>query len=213
MKIYRPVFSNHLNQGWGENKACVKSTNGHALRPFQVLGGIYTTCPIDSIPFYTAIGMKGHNGYDLMTYHGEPVYHSGEYDGWMKTEIDSEGGIGVRVISNDPQIEGKHAQLLYWHLKSVVGYDKKPIKEGDLIGYADNTGSSGGDHLHFALKLCDKYGKTLNSDNGYAGAIDQTPFYENVFVLKVLDVKEQALTAIQLANKVILALKAKLGLI
>ncbi len=67
-----------------------------------------------------------------------------------------------------------------------------PIKRGDLIGFADNTGFSTGDHLHFGLKPI----KTANGGpispedatdvgnyqnleqlNGYAGAIDPSPYY------------------------------------
>lgn len=191
------------------NKACVKLDNlGKPIRPFQVINALSdNVCPVNSIPFYKAIDMKGHNGYDFMAYHGEPVYHSGDYDGFMKTEVDQDGGIGVRVVSNQPLINGKHVQLIYWHLKSVVGHDTKEIKKGDLIGYADNTGSSSGDHLHFALKLCDKKGKTLNSGNGYAGAIDHTPYYENSFIGDVVRLT-QTLTLLQQLSKALLMFKS-----
>lgn len=155
------------------------------VRPFEVIGG-RVICPVGYKKFYPLIGLKGHNGYDFVAYHGEPVYHSGNYDGWMRTEVDKDGGIGVRVISNDPLIDGKHVQLLYWHLKSIVGYDKKPVSCGDLIGYADSTGASSGDHVHWAPKLCNSKGVTLNADNGYAGAFDPRPYFVNEFVIDVL---------------------------
>ena len=176
MKIYRPVKSNHRTQMFGENK----------------------------LPWYKEWGMRGHNGEDWRAYHGEPVYHSGDWDGIAYTETDKDGGIGVDVIS--PKLGYK---LRYWHLKSTNVYDGQEVKMGQLIGYADNTGTSTGDHLHWSLKKVDKNGKTLNRNNGYYGAVDFSQYFENEFVLDKLEVKEKLLTIIQLYHKLILLLKSR----
>jgi len=192
LKIYRAVRPNVLTQGWAENLACTKTdANGKAIRPFKIRTARSDgSCNAGYTKFYPAIGMKGHNGYDLALPHGEPIYHSGDYNGWMKTEVDSSGGIGVDIVSNeeilrDNTSEASHIKLRYWHLKSVVGWDGKKISPGDLIGYGDNTGASSGNHLHFGLKWCNKEGKGTHTNNGYYGALDLTEFYENKFVVDV----------------------------
>lgn len=171
LEIYRPVLSNKLTQGFAENKACIYP-NGKIVSKYG------NVCPSGSRDFYKSIGMKGHNGADLKAYHGEPVFHGGNFDGWMRIEKDRAGGIGVDVISHE-ELELKdgtksHVLLRYWHLKAPIGHDGKDVSLGMPIGLADNTGTSSGDHLHFGLKLCDKKGNTKNRGNGFTGGIDIT---------------------------------------
>jgi murein DD-endopeptidase MepM/ murein hydrolase activator NlpD len=129
------------------------------------------------------MGMKGHTGIDMPSIHGETVVHAAMYDGWMKIEKDMQGGIGVDVISNEPvklkDGTESYIKMRYWHLKSPIGWDKKPVKYGQPIGLADNTGASSGDHLHWAPKRCTKEGITLDNNNGYGGAFDPMPYYNN----------------------------------
>lgn len=122
-------------------------------------------------------GIKAHNGIDFRAGHGTPVYAT--HDGTATYEVDPAGGCGVVVVSKDSSYK-----TIYWHFcpKSDPQF-KSPIEGsvlvemGDIIGYADNTGASTGDHLHFGLKLC-LNGVTINTDNGYLGAIDPTPYFD-----------------------------------
>lgn len=215
MKIYRPVKSDHIFQKFGENKACTKlGSDNKPIRPFQVIGtNTDNVCPIGYTSFYAAIGMKGHNGVDSQTYHGEPIYFPVDAPGiqWeAATEVDQDGGIGVRVRSTTPvaldhlppqavgslnMIQTQYAmysgavylEFLFWHLLTVDVYDKKPIKLGDRLGWADSTGASAGDHLHWALKISsDTSWFTLDGDNGYTGAIDFMDWFDNRFVLDII---------------------------
>lgn len=200
MRIYRPVKTNRIGQTFGQNLAC-ETNDGKIIS--AISDG---ACPSGSVLFYPKIGLKGHNGYDLGAYRGEPIYHCGDFDGWLIPHYDGNGGIGVDVVSNAPQDLGgeKHfVKIRQWHLLSVVGNYGKKVKMGDLIGYADNTGYSAGDHDHIGGKKCDKDGNSIDKWNGYYGAFDITPYWENVFVLDVIGTKQAALTAIQLAQKVI----------
>lgn len=223
INLYRAVRSAHLNQAFAENNACCQTdANGKPLQPFKVLGGIYpATCPIGSVKFYEAIGMKGHNGRDWMAYHGEPVYFAAT-DGSLNpiagtcyTEVDSSGGIGVDIIFQDP-VSLAWKQLKLWHLLKVNVFDGQVIKSGDCIGWADNTGASGGDHLHDGFK-------PLNSsnledkqfpNNGYTGAIDPATdpdvhdFQASSFILDVLNLNQQ-LTLMQRLFKLLLLLKGR----
>lgn len=194
LRIYRPVKFNWITQKFGENKACAKTgPDGRAIRPFVVKTEQSDgTCEAGYTKLYPLLGLKGHNGYDLAAPHGAPLYHSGDYEGWMKTEVDANGGVGVDIISNEKLLtdntgEAHYIKLRYWHLKSVVGHDGKKIVLGDLIGYVDNTGISSGDHVHFALKLCTQEGRAINRDNGYYGSVDKTRYYQNTFVIEILD--------------------------
>lgn len=161
-------------------------------QPFGVNGEYYRK---------NGIPVKGHNGIDLRAYHGQAVYavHSGLA---YYTDDDGNEGDGVVIISDEKyEFEGKesHFKTIYWHLcdphkepqftSPVFRYriatkgKGMPVKKGDIIGYADNTGFSNGDHLHFSLKPVSKgesNGTWWNTkqNNGYGGAIDPMPFFE-----------------------------------
>ena len=172
--LTRPVRSKRITQGFGENKACIDMRG-------NVIAKKGDTCPLGAIDFYKSMGMLGHNGIDIATIHGESVVHNATFDGWMKIEKDFAGGIGVDVVSNHPiklnDGTESYIKIRYWHLKAPVGWDGKEVKYGQIIGLADNTGASSGDHLHWAPKVCDKHGNSLNKDNGYFGSFDATPYY------------------------------------
>lgn len=148
-------------------------------------------------PMYLNMGMKGHNGLDYFAKHGEPIYAC--HDGYAYYQIDTGGGHGV-VIRSTEKIDGKLFKTIYWHLPDPT---KEPllsspitetdpngkgqfVKRGDLIGYADNTGLSTGDHLHFGMKFITEGENggafyNLNQNNGYYGAVDPVP-YMNLFI-------------------------------
>ena len=209
MKIYRPIKTNYLGQGFGENKAmCKLHSDGEAIRPFIIKSIPRSGIPFGWASFYPMLGMLGHNGYDHNSYHGEPLYFPADFAGaggwWSKDASDIDGGLGVDVISKkEVLIEGRvsYVKMRFWHLKT--GFKLDNVQMGDLIGFCDNTGASSGDHLHWSLKRCTKDGRGIDLDNGYYGAIDFTPFYSNNFVLDVIGVQAQAMTAIDAAHKVI----------
>lgn len=138
-------------------------------------------------PMYTNMGMLGHNGIDFTAVHGIPVYAA--HEGICYPEIDGSGGNGVVIRTlNDYEYEGKQVRFktIYWHLMqsdAVVKTGQK-VLAGELIGYADNTGMSTGDHLHFGLKpqMWNENDWTWynpDQNNGYLGAIDPAPFFED----------------------------------
>lgn len=215
MKVLRSIRSNRKTQSFGEAKACATQYADGRIQVFPMPPN--GTCPVGQKNLYKDIlGMKGHNGEDWAVWRGEPLYFPVFIDGakWRaKTEIDSAGGIGVNIISINPvQLEGYygHIKFKFWHLQKPLVLDDQEVKPGDLIGLCDSTGLSGGDHLHWSMKKCYPTGVPLDRNNGYYGAMDFGPWFENMFVFDFLklqsvevQVKEAQLTLIQLLNKII----------
>lgn len=168
------------------------------------------------------IDILGHNGLDLRTYHGQPVYAS--HSGWAKYETDKKGGHGVTIRSRDKALlfgVMSFYKTGYWHLcdynqeplyASPIPHDGKEhfVDVGDIIGFADNTGLSTGDHLHFFLKPIaqDKKGNWYNTrqNNGYGGSVDPS-FYmmqvsapEHIKIGEVTEATEKALIYLQAAG-------------
>ena len=142
-------------------------------------------------------GIKGHNGIDFQAYHGQPIYAS--HDGLAQFEIDNSGGHGV-VIYNEAGFK-----TIYWHLcdstkepqfKSPIEDGPVQVKTGDLIGYADSTGASTGDHCHWGFKFCLKDENTgawynTNQNNGYNGAEDPLPYCDKLTPDQIQIIKKE----------------------
>jgi murein DD-endopeptidase MepM/ murein hydrolase activator NlpD len=166
----------------------MKLTLAYPVTPYklnQAFGVNYYT-------YFNAFGIQGHNGLDLDAYHGQPVYAS--HEGTVSLQVEANEGRGIVITSNEKyDYKGSqcHFKSIYWHLcdPNKEPQYKSPLKEGqivkagDLIGYADNTGMSTGDHLHFGLKpvkkMNDFYSYNIEQENGYLGAIDPTPYLLN----------------------------------
>jgi murein DD-endopeptidase MepM/ murein hydrolase activator NlpD len=149
------------------------------------------------VDFYKQMGLKGHNGIDIVTYHGQPL--RAPHDGIvMYAGYDTSGGLGIELRTKqryDYNGQTAYFKTILWHLKtgSLLVKEGDEVKAGDLIGQCDNTGMSTGDHLHFGLKLLDDSFDTLNKDNGYMGAVNPAPVMSGFYakdkntVLDLLD--------------------------
>lgn len=193
LRLYRPVVTNKLTQVFGVSKACVFNDGRVVSKNRQ------GNCPHGSRDLYRSLGMAGHNGLDFATHRGESIFKCGTFDGWMKTEVGRDGGIGVDVISNRQlffpgkppaaiadkvQLWSQHGEEgfisfvkeRHWHCLSAVGHDYKQVKLGQVIALADSTGASSGDHDHFGMKFCDDRGVRLDRTPDWTGAFDPLPF-------------------------------------
>jgi murein DD-endopeptidase MepM/ murein hydrolase activator NlpD len=166
-KLYYPLATSRTNQSFGANPAYYAKFRDATGNP-----------------------LKGHDGIDFYATHGTPVYAA--HDGLIHFERDPHGGEGMAIrdqSGNYSNIQG-FPITMYWHLigdtdgkfPSPIPTDGNsyPVKTGDLIGYADNTGApfeSSGDHLHFGLFAVDANNNTLSLGNGFNGRIDPTPFF------------------------------------
>jgi murein DD-endopeptidase MepM/ murein hydrolase activator NlpD len=140
----------------------------------------HSVCPVSFRSLYS--NMNGHNGLDIPAKRWQPIYaaQSGRVDE-VCTEVARGLGVGVRTLAPN----GKWYRHRYWHLIAIDVESGDELNTGDLIGYADSTGFSSGDHLHFELKEVDRDGRVLNQGNGYFGAVDPLPFMENKFALEI----------------------------
>lgn len=131
-----------------------------------------------NLTLYQYFGMKGHTGLDCQAQRGDPVYAS--HDGKVtEIETEEERGLGVGITMQEKrEMEGGEyfAHTRYWHLQYDTVSMGQVVKAGDLIGYADNTGYSSGDHLHYELKPKNEKGKNVFQDNGFYGAVDPKPY-------------------------------------
>lgn len=101
---------------------------------------------------------SSHRAIDLRAAVGDPVYAAEDgtvswvqkWDGNTKTGNQSYGNL-VRLDHNP--YNGKNLQTYYAHLNQTLVNQGQKVKEGDLIGYAGNTGNSFGSHLHFEVRL------------------------------------------------------------
>lgn len=134
-------------------------------------------------PSYKQKGLKGHSGEDLFTKHGQPVYAS--HDGICFPTVDDHGGNGI-VLQAEPLYKAYFT--IYWHLMDAdaVVHTGQKVKAGDLIAYADNTGNSTGDHLHFGLTDYTNY----DPNNGYEGHLDPQLYYNGKYAEDINKVEE-----------------------
>ena len=101
---------------------------------------------------------SAHNAIDLRAATGTPVFAAEggtvdwvqKWDGRTKTGNQSYGNL-VRV-QHQPYNGGK-LQTYYAHLDSTVVAEGQTVQEGELLGFAGNTGNSFGSHLHFEVRL------------------------------------------------------------
>lgn len=185
MQIFRSIRTNRITQGFG-----LENTNKALLSA------------------YMKYGLKGHNGIDFALWYKEPIFWDVDTIGKViEAKADNSGGMGVTIISRDK--DGTYYKHRFWHLIRFACKTGDYLESGEIIGYGDSTGFSTGNHLHRDLKKVRKNPDgtytTLDWNNGYKGAIDLSPYFENKFILDVIrDLLEES---ISLAQKVINLIK------
>lgn len=159
----------------------------YPVKPFIVTQKFGETAFLE---YYKANGVifDGHNGIDLATPYSAEVYAA--HDGVVEVQVDVNQGHGVVLTSSslyEYKGENVYFKTIYWHLiDNIPVKTGQRVKAGDLIGYADSTGLSTGNHLHFGLKPMKK-GKSgfynVEQTNGTHGAIDPAPYLNGKFAI------------------------------
>ena len=142
------------------------------------------------------MGLLGHNGIDFHAPDSTEVYAS--HDGRVTyAGYDGAGGLGVVIRTTEKfdyyrpdtgKFEPSYYKTIYWHLKkdTIKVTGGQTVKAGDLIALADNTGRSTGAHLHYGVKPIYKGENdwtwwNWEQENGYYGAIDPAPYFNNFY--------------------------------
>lgn len=88
---------------------------------------------------------KMHRGIDLVVPSGTEVYAAA--DGIVLETQTNKGGYGIKLILSHQN----NLFTTYAHLKSFTVKAGAKVSQGEVIGYAGNTGVSTGPHLHFEV--------------------------------------------------------------
>lgn len=126
--------------------------------------------------YYGQFGLPGHEGLDMAAAYGSPIRAC--YDGVVYAVYPSSDGhnygIHVRLAHTFP--DGQQYKTVYAHLESINVRLGDTVKQGDVIGDANNTGNSRGSHLHLTVKLV---GATAAGLTNYSwDIIDPTKFFD-----------------------------------
>ena len=181
LELTYPVYPFHVNQQFGDNQACTYQ----GVIGARVVGKEHGVCPPGYSELYPLLGMKGHTGLDLYAAHGAPCYYAAAEGVVTETSLEVHRGLGVGVTTENKYMIGQwgehYATTRYWHFLAVSVVEGQKVKRGDLLGYCDSTGISGGDHNHFELKPRDENGVNIYQDNGYYGAVDPISFFNGKY--------------------------------
>ena len=186
MKIYRPVKTALISQGFG----------------------VAQTTP-SMIPAYNAIGLKAHNGLDFVVKCVDnQVKHGGQCEAVfmnvtgvtlqvLSFQQDDNGGFGINAVDENGD------KYCWWHFDALYPAIKvgDKLTFGQVLGVSGNTGMSTGAHCHFGY-----YPKGENLNNGFGGASSPEPFFTDKFCL---DIKSQ----IDIIQKMIEVYKAIINII
>lgn len=169
-------------------------TSQQISKVFQIsypVKDVYVTQPFGANynNFYSQLGMAGHNGIDFRAAMGTPVF--AVCDGVI-TQVyngdptDTTKGRFVKFETEPRMVDGVNIKLefMYFHLeKSADGLrEGMPIEEGNLIGFADNTGTmTTGSHLHFGMYPWEEIsGIYQKYNNNYGGALDPMLLFKDL---------------------------------
>lgn len=73
--------------------------------------------------------------------------------------------------------DGNQVHTLYAHLDEVVVHNGQSVKEGQLVGYADSTGNSTGNHVHMEVRVNDTVVDPAEFDYTFDGQMGEEKFY------------------------------------
>lgn len=181
--------------------------------PFK--GCIFKEYPAGSITqlfgenpaLYANLGLKAHNGIDLIAPHGTPMV-AVERGTVVDVRLDETGyGRHLRIIGHTNL--GICNEWTYGHCHTIAVKVGDTVQEGDVIATMGNTGfvtgaghaswfwgdtpkGTDGTHLHLGLRKVRRTPagwsypgskvkiEVLNYGNGYKGAIDPLPYFSDV---------------------------------
>lgn len=214
LELWYPVKPFIVGQHFGVSEVCVEDIPGAPISKRKVRNKVAGACPVGFVDLYPILGMRGHTGLDLAARRGQEIRAT--IDGVVEeVQTEPERGLGVGVVSHQKfdldELGTHYVKTRDWHLMSIAVRLGQEVRVGDLLGLADNTGISSGDHDHFELKPVEintegKYYNVFQS-NGYFGAIDSMPFFNGFHAADAQQVSILYKALIPLLEKLLAALK------
>jgi murein DD-endopeptidase MepM/ murein hydrolase activator NlpD len=140
------------------------------------------------LTFYQSLGLKGHNGIDLVTFRGDNVYCA--HDGKV-VHASNDGNVGGNWTKICFEEDSRFWANVYGHQETILVKVGDNVSAGQIIGTEGNSGSSAafymGVHTHFGLYEYEDntFNKVKNYDNGFQGGIDPLPYLTNM-ILKII---------------------------
>lgn len=149
---------------------------------------------------YAFMGLKGHNGIDIVRPHGETMYAVEDGEVVSVKEDPAGFGMNVRILATKKNQNGKYNLWVYGHNSKNLVKQGDKVVAGQPVALMGNTGFvvSGntpfwknnpyaGTHLHIGLREAERGrgwsypgSKTkfeiINYENGFKGSIDPYPF-------------------------------------
>ncbi len=184
--LHQPIKPFTVFQKFGEDMVCINNKDSKDL----IQKKTSETCPAGYRSIYPPIG---HTGIDCPAYRWQPVYSS--CDGFVEEICTEEArGLGVGVVTDKkyPCSETQKDEFFkvrYWHFIAIDVDKGQKVRTGTLLGYADSTGYSTGDHLHYELKPVAQNSRGLwynvLQNNGGYGSINPEPYMTDSFALDI----------------------------
>lgn len=126
----------------------------------------------NQLGWYEQWGLLGHNGIDFKANIGCIVYaqHDGEV---IISGTDADGGKEIRLWNREGRFLTGH-----YHCSELLFRVGDFVMAGTPIALTGNTGTyTTGAHLHNFMKFTDASGNTINNNNGYRGAVNQSQYF------------------------------------
>ncbi len=125
---------------------------------------------------YQKFGFPGHEGLDFQAPRGSEIYAVAA-GAVSEVRLDGNSDPANKAYGNQLRVQHTDGYLtIYAHLLDVCVAVGQQVQAGQLLGRADNTGNSDGDHLHLTLKL---QGASAAGTTDYPyDIIDPTPFLD-----------------------------------
>lgn len=161
----------------------------------QIIGGVQIRKGDDV--YKKCFNLDGHNGDDFSAPLGEPIYAI--FSGYIIEQTSKDTGYGLRICQRF-MFRGRYYMAVYGHMQRLERDEsfvwnwltkRYPVREGQVVGYVNSTGFSGGNHLHLGVYECDENGNYLQPNNGYGGCIDPWPLLKGHKMSNTLLVKRE----------------------
>jgi GH25 family lysozyme M1 (1,4-beta-N-acetylmuramidase) len=126
--------------------------------------------------WYAPFGLPGHEGLDLRSLNGTPIYAMAKGEVIRVESNPNSGPYGIHVRLKHV-VNGEEYRTVYAHFQSPTVSVGDVVEAGEQVGLSDNTGNSSGPHLHFTVKHVGKGSPWMNTGN----IVNPVPYMRDLF--------------------------------